>query len=334
MSTLWIEKYRPQALGEVVGQEQVVKHLLRFAAGRSVPHLLVTGPHGTGKSAAIECLAKALYGDDWAGNTTVLDATSLFFQGKGSLSADERFAHLYRKDEGLSANFKRIVRWYASMRPLGAEFKLLVLEGAHSLPREIQQALRRTLERYSATCRFVLCTTNQSAIIPAITSRCLPLSFSPVEGPVILATLGRILDEEVPGRRRDLQEEVEMIAHAAGGDLRKATMILQLLVESGKGAGTAEINTSETGNIAIQLVRSMRARDFAVAQRTCESLLIDYGLSGREALREIRRAVKQEYNDPRIVRILGEADHAMERAGNEFVQVNAMIARIIQEVFS
>ena len=237
-----------------MGQEQVVRHLHRFAAERSVPHLLITGPHGTGKSAAIECLAKALYGDDWAGNTTVLDATSLFFQGKGSLSADERFAHLYRKDESLSANFKRIVRWYASMRPLGAEFKLLVLEGAHSLPREIQQALRRTLERYSATCRFILCTTNQSAIIPAITSRCLPLSFSPVEGPVILATLGRILDEEVPGRRRDLQEEVEMIAHAAGGDLRKATMILQLLVESGKGAGTAEINTSETGNIAIQLV--------------------------------------------------------------------------------
>jgi replication factor C small subunit len=78
----------------------------------------------------------------------------------------------------------------------------------------------------------------------------------------------------------------------------------------------------------------MRARDFAAAQRTCESLLIDYGLSGREVLREIHRAVKQEYHDPRIVRILGEADDAMERAGNEFVQVNAMIARVIQEVFS
>jgi replication factor C small subunit len=330
----WIEKYRPQALGEVVGQEHVVRHLHRFAAERSVPHLLVTGPHGTGKSAAIECLARGLYGDDWEGNTTILDATSLFLLGKSSLAADERFAHLYRKDEGLSANFKRIVRWYASMRPLGAEFKLLVLEGAHSLPREIQQALRRTLERYSATCRFILCTTNQSGIIPAVSSRCLPLSFLPVDGPVILATLGRMLDAEVPGKRRDLQEELEMIVHAADGDLRKATMLLQLLVESGKGAGTMEIATSETGNIALQAVRSMRARDFAVAQRTCESLLIDYGLSGREALREIHRAVKQEYNDPRIVAILGEADLSMEQAGNEFVQVNAMIARVIQEVFS
>jgi len=331
---LWIEKYRPQALGEVVGQEHVVRHLHRFASERSVPHLLVTGPHGSGKSAAIGCLAKALYGDDWEGNTTILDATSLFLQGKGSLAMDDRFAHLYRKDEGLSTNFKRIVRWYASMRPLGAEFKLLVLEGAHSLPREIQQALRRTLERYSATCRFILCTTNQSGIIPAISSRCLPLSFSPVESPVILETLDRILDAEVPGKRRDLQEEVELIVHAADGDLRKATMLLQLLVESGKGAGAMEIASSETANIALQAVKSMRARDFAVAQRTCESLLIDYGLSGREVLREIHRAVKQEYNDPRIVEILGQADHSMEQAGNEFVQVNAMIARVIQEVFS
>ena len=331
---LWIEKYRPQVPGEVAGEEQVVRQILRFAAERSVPHLLVTGPHGTGKSAAIECLARSLYGDTWVENTTVLDATLVFLQGKGSLAADERFAHLYRKDEGLSANFKRIVRWYASMQPLDAEFKLMVVEGAHSLPREIQQALRRTLERYSATCRFILCTTNQSAIIPAIASRCLPLTFSPVAPPVVLGVLERILDREAPGRQRDLREEVEMIVHAAGGDLRKATMLLQILVESGKGAGTAEIATSETAQIALQALRAMMAGDTAVAQRTCESLLIDYGLSGRETLREIRRAVKQEYNDPRIVRILGEAYHSMELAGNEFVQVNAMIARVIQEVFS
>ena len=331
---LWIEKYRPKALGEVVGQEQVVRQLLRFAAERSVPHLLITGPHGTGKSAATECLAKALYGEGWDGNTTVLNCTELFLQGKSSLAADDRFAHLFRKDEGLSANFKRVVRWYASMRPLGAEFKLMVLEGAHTLPREIQQALRRTLERYSATCRFILCTTNQSAIIPAISSRCLPLAFSPVNSTVALGTLGKILDAEVPGKRKDLQEEVEMIVHAAAGDLRKATMLLQLLVESGKGAGTPEVASSETGNIALQLVRSMRAGDFAMAQKTCESLLIDYGLSGREALREISRAVKQEYNDPRIALILGETDHSLDLAGNEFVQVNAMIARVIQEVFT
>ncbi len=201
-------------------------------------------------------------------------------------------------------------------------------------PTRIQQSLRRTLERYSATCRFILCTTNQSAIIPAISSRCLPFTFSSVDDPVVLRILRGILDREAPGKWLDLQEEVELIVHASDGDLRKATMLLQLLVESGKGAGADAVVTSETGTIALQAVRSMQARDFAVAQRTCESLLIDYGLSGREVLREVQRAVKQEYNDPRIAEILGEADRSMERAGNEFVQVNAMIARVIQEVFT
>ncbi|HMK16389.1 MAG TPA: replication protein C, partial [Methanomicrobiales archaeon] len=88
---LWIEKYRPRTLGEVAGQDQAVRHLLRFASERSLPHLLVLGPHGTGKSAAIEGLARALYGDTWAGNTTVIDCPALVLQGKAALAADERF---------------------------------------------------------------------------------------------------------------------------------------------------------------------------------------------------------------------------------------------------
>ncbi len=331
---LWIEKYRPRNLDELVGQDRIAGHLRRFAEERNLPHLLVTGPHGSGKSAAIEGLARALYGEGWEGNTTILDATSLFSRGKAGLADEERFAHLFRKDVGLSANIRWIVGWYASLQPLGAGFKLLVIEGAHSLPRDIQQALRRTMERHSATCRFILCTTNPSAIIPAIASRCFPLPFTPVDGGTMLGVLDRILDAEAPGKRKELGEEVELIVHAADGDLRKATLLLQVLAESGKGAGMAELAGSEPGNVALQAVRSMRTGDFGVAQKACESLLIDYGLSGREVLREIRGAVKQEYNDPRIAVILGDADDAMGRAGNEFVQVNSLIARIIGEVFS
>ena len=330
---LWIEKYRPVSLEEVAGQERTVAHLRRFAAEWSVPHLLVTGPHGTGKSAAVEGLARELYGEAWVGNTTVLDCPALFLGGKASLAADERFSHLFRRDEGLAANFRRILSWYASLRPLEAPFKLLVLDGAHALPREIQQALRRTMERYSVTCRFILVTTNPGSIIPAIGSRCLPLPFAPVEGPVALAALGRILDAEAPGRRQEIGEELELIVHASAGDLRRATMLLQALVESGKGAGAAEIATSETANVALQAVKAMRAREFPLARKACESLLIDYGLTGREALREIHRAVRQEYHDPGFVRILGDTDHALDHSGNDFVQVNALIARVIAEVF-
>ena len=111
----------------------------------------------------------------------------LFSQGKKLLEEDERYAHLYQKSQSLIVNFKYILKWYASMRPLDADFKLMVFEDAHALTREAQQGLRRIMEQYSSTCRFVFSTTNQSAIIPAISSRCLPLFFAPVRSDVLIA---------------------------------------------------------------------------------------------------------------------------------------------------
>ena len=177
---LWTEQFRPNALNEILGQDQIIRHLSGFAVSKTVPHLILTGPHGTGKSVAAECFAKALYMENWEQNTSVFPTADVFLQGKAFLEQDERFAHIYQKSQSLITNFKYVIKWYASMRPLDAEFKLLVFEDAHTLTRDAQQALRRIMERTSGTCRFIFTTTNQSALIPAITSRCLPLFFAPV----------------------------------------------------------------------------------------------------------------------------------------------------------
>ena len=181
---------------DIVGQEPVIRHLASFAASGTVPHLILTGPHGTGKSVAVECFAKALFRENWELNTTIFQTADLFLQGKAFLEQEERYAHLYQKSQSLLTNFKYIIKWYASLRPLDTEFKLMVFEDAHTLTREAQQALRRIMERSSGTCRFIFTTTNQSALIPAITSRCLPLFFAPVDQGVILPHL-----ESNPGKR-------------------------------------------------------------------------------------------------------------------------------------
>ena len=92
---LWTEKYRPQTLEDIIGQEQVISHLALFAQTGSVPHLMLTGQHGTGKTSAIECLAKRLYGENWQMNTSIFQTADLFLQGKTYLEQDERYAHLY-----------------------------------------------------------------------------------------------------------------------------------------------------------------------------------------------------------------------------------------------
>ena len=146
---LWSEVYRPKGCEDIIGQDEVVRYLVSFAESGSVPHMLISGPHGTGKTVAVECLAKRLYTGNWEANVSTFSAADLLGRGRSALEADERFSHIYRKDQSLIVNFKYIVKWYASMRPLDAPFKLMVFEDAHDLTFEAQLALRHWQPRLS-----------------------------------------------------------------------------------------------------------------------------------------------------------------------------------------
>jgi replication factor C small subunit len=327
---VWIERYRPRSLEEIVGQDPIVARLTSWAESGNVPHLLLSGPHGTGKSTAVECLARGLYGEQWEVNTSLLRTAELFELGKPYLEAEERFAHIYRKDESLIANVKYVIKWYASLQPLDAPFKLLVFEEASALTQDAQQALRRIMEQFSRTCRFVFCTTNPSALIPAITSRCFPLSFSRIPEEVILERLQYIAVEEGLFFPSD---DLTLVAKAADGDLRRGIMHLQVLSEAKGRPDLESISLSETATLAATTLRFLRERDLISAQKTVESLMIDYGLTGREVIRELSRTIQREYNDPRLTLQIAEADLALLECGSEFLQLNALLTRMLQEVF-
>jgi replication factor C small subunit len=331
---LWIEKYRPTHFSEILGQEKVVSHLSSFAEAGTFPHLLLTGPHGTGKSASMECLASALYGEFPGANVTVIQVSDLFSLGKKYLEKEERYAHIYQKDQSLLTNFKNITRWYASIRPLDAEFKMVVFEGASSLTREAQSALRRIMERYSRTCRFVLISTHTSGIIPAISSRCLPFFFGPIDDDNITRHLYHVLEMEGFSTGDVSGDELDLIVQASGGDMRKAMVLLQTMVESGKSFDLLACSQTEAGQIAYAAFCAMARGEMDQAIQRIERLMVEYGLSSDEVVQQIRLAAKREYNDPRIADAIGEADHKLGHCNNEYVQLNALVSRIINEVFS
>ena len=329
---LWTERYHPAQLDEIAGQEKVIALLSSFVKSKTVPHLIITGPHGTGKSAAIECFAKELYGGNWEMNTSVFPTADLFSQGKKLLEEDERYAHLYQKNLSLIANFKYILKWYASMRPLDADFKLMIFEDAHALTHDAQQGLRRIMERYSVTCRFVFSTTNQSAIIPAITSRCLPLFFSPLPVEVVVRHLTMIRENEKTGTFPCSGDDIDLIAQVSQGDLREAILLLQIAMESGQCESLTRIAGSETGTVSSSALQLIRKGDTRGAIRQLESLMIDYGLSGREVLSDIRMAAQRYYNHPLLAIALAEADYRTGHCNNEYLQIGAF-ATGIREVF-
>ena len=276
---LWIEKYRPELLSDIIGQEPVIRRLSSFAESGTVPHLILSGPHGTGKSAAVECFAKVLFKENWELNTSVFQTSDLFSQGKTYLEQDDRYAHLYQKNQSLITNFKYIIKWYASLRPLDAEFKLMVFEDAHALTRDAQHALRRIMERTSSTCRFVFTTTNQSALITPISSRCLPLFFSPVDQDIMLRHLRLIRDQENPKVHPCSDDDLDMIVQVAQGDVRRAILLLQVALEAGRCRDLSAIAQSETANVTASAIEALKTGDLRNAIRRLESLMIDYGLN-------------------------------------------------------
>ena len=159
-TTIWTEKYRPKKFEGVVGQEDIIKKVQSLTKSLNIPHLMFAGPAGTGKSTLALIVVKELFGLRWKENYLELNAS------------DERGIDVVRQK----------VKDFARTKALGnVPFKVIFLDEADALTKEAQQALRRTMENYTATCRFILSCNYSSKIIDPIQSRCVIFRFKLLE---------------------------------------------------------------------------------------------------------------------------------------------------------
>jgi len=149
----------------------------------------------------------------------------------------------------------------------------------------------------------------------------------------MLNHLRRIKECEKPGVTTCSDDDLDLIVQAAAGDLRRAILLLQVALETGKCQDLPIIAQSETATIAASAVAALKEGDVRGANRRFESLMIDYGLSGSDVLAEIRIIMKREYNHPALATALADAEYRMRHANNEFIQVSAFTTGI-QEIFT
>ncbi|OYT25830.1 MAG: replication factor C small subunit [Thermofilum sp. ex4484_82] len=266
--TLWIEKYRPRTLDEIIDQEEVVTRLKDFVKDKSLPHLLFAGPPGTGKTTAALCLARELYGKYWRDNILELNAS------------DERGIEVIRKR----------IKDYARTMPVGdVPFKLIILDEADNMTSDAQQALRRTMELYSRSTRFCLIANYVSKIIEPIQSRCAIFRFQPIPREEALQRLSYIAQSE---NVKVTEEGLNAIWEESHGDLRKAINILQAASALDKVV-TEKVVYKVLGKITPvevkEMINSALKGEFLDAREKLRVLLYAYGLSGLDVLKMMYR---------------------------------------------
>jgi len=310
--TIWIEKYRPSRLADIVGQDEIVERLSSYVKSGNLPHLLFTGSAGVGKTTAAVTLAREFFRDSYQMNFREMNAS------------DERGIDVVRNQ----------IKQFARTTPLGdATFKILFLDEADALTTDAQAALRRTMESYAQTCRFILSCNYSSKIIDPIQSRCAIYRFKPLGADAIKEEVRRIAGKE---GLSITAEAMDAIVYIAQGDMRKAINALQ---------GGAIISTTIDEKMIYAITSTARpdeinelldlslAGDFDAAESLLNHLLHERGIAPNELINQCYRAlVKRDMDRSLKVQLIdhiGETDFRLSEGANSDIQLEALIARFV-----
>ena len=312
MKEIWTEKYRPKNLDEVIGQRHVTERLKAYVETKNMPHLLMTGPAGTGKTTCSLAMAREMFGDEWKGNFIELNAS------------DERGIDVVRGK----------IKEFARTAPLGnAEFKIIFIDEADALTSDAQAALIRTMEKYSKICRFILSCNYSSKIIDPIQSRCAVFRFKPLSKDDVKGFLMRIVTNE---NVKIDDEALDALVHVARGDMRRAVNSLQVAASMDK---TIDVDTIyQTTGLANpeevkKMIETALKGNFIAARDKLDEIMIEFGLSGQDIIRQIHSSFFELSIDDREKVMLmdktGEIEFRIIEGSNERIQLEALLAYLV-----
>lgn len=311
---MWSEKYRPKKFTEIKGQKYIVNRVKNFVEQKNMPHLLFAGPAGVGKTTLALIVAEELFGDSWKYNFLELNAS------------DERGIDIIRNK----------VKDFARTRSIkDVPFKIIYLDECDSLTKDAQHALRRTMENYSKTCRFILSCNYSSKIIDPIQSRCTVFRFKPLSEEEIT----EIVDNIGSGEGLKIRESTKKTLYeVTNGDARKVANILQ---------SCSILNKEITENLIYEIVSAARPKEikevlqlsvsgnFVMARDLLLNTMIKHGLPGMEIIKQIQKEIIDLDVDNKkkmdMIERCGEIEFRMVEGSDEFIQLEALIANFSQK---
>lgn len=313
---MWVEKYRPKILDEIVGLTDIKESLKAFMRNpKTMPHLMLAGIPGTGKTTIALAIAHELYGQNWKNFTLELNAS------------DERGIDTVRDR---IKDFSRYSRTGFGDIP----FALIILDECDQMTGPAQTALRRIMEIGSRTSRFILICNQSSKIIEPIQSRCAIFRFSRLDKQAMKEHLQCIAKKEKVSL---LPEAAEGIVDFAEGDLRHAINALQTAAAYKEGGvideKTVSLVIGEASPMLVQkMIRKALYGDFMEARKTMYDIMGSFGFSGSEIIRQVQKEIfKMSDLTPEqkadLSGVIGEYDYRLTQGANSDIQLSALLAQ-------
>ncbi len=310
----WVEKYRPRLLGDVVNQKGIIKRLQQFIKDKSMPHLIFAGPAGTGKTTSALAMVRGLYGRKMAINTTFLELNA----------SDARGINVIRT----------YIKDFAKAKPPSdIPFKILILDEADNMTAPAQQALRRTMEKYTKNCRMVLICNYSNKIIPPIQSRCVVFRFSSLNNEDIKERIKYIANQEQMSLTPD---GLIALVDVSKGDCRRAINYLQSCGTISKKIDQ-DIVFRVAGEVPSDKIREILKTaiegQLQFSLKLLNDIIREYGLSGINIIKNIHREIYDlqisENLKIELSKLLAESEYRLSQGGTEEIQLQALLANIV-----
>ena len=202
----WVEKHRPHKLSEIVQDDDIIKKFNGMLKDKFIPHMLVDGHAGVGKTSAIKAFINEVYKENYELCVLELNASD---------------------DRGLDIVHEKIIPFCKSIAYdlMGNKLnKVIIFDEADNLTKKAQEIISNLIKEYSLMTRFVFICNNRSDIDEKIQSRCFPVYF-PSIGNKINSCLKKILDKE---KIKLSNTKVEEIVKYSNGDIRLAINLIQI----------------------------------------------------------------------------------------------------------
>ncbi len=307
---MWVEKYRPTKLSEIVNQTEIIGSLEALIKDPTdMPHLMFSGSAGVGKTTAAICIARQILGKNYNLNS-VLELNA----------SDERGIGMVRE------KVKKFSKWsgFADI-----PFKIIILDEADEMTSDAQTALRRVIEETAKFCRFIFIANNISKIIDPIQSRCATFKFTTIPEEDVISRLGEIAKKE---KVKADKKGLKAIYDYSEGDLRHAINLMQATASLGEISEEnvlASAGLTKTSDVDGVLKIALSGKVPEAREKMIELIKV-YGMSESDFLKYLNSAVFKSKHDKLsdILEVIAKYDYRILVGANSEIQLSAMLAEL------